>query len=253
MANKAASKKEVIIPIRVINDELLIRFKSLEERNRIEEHKKLETQRKTVERQKIEKQKKLSSVLQKIILFILIVVVGSFLYLLVRYVNPKNTAVVTNVPSDVKVSLAYSAPKYLAVGDENIVEITLSNSGSTPFNGVVTLVISDLNNSVASTLDRTMSIPVKDLLPNDRLTSQYKIKLSKNPAVTSLEFHFQISLLDENSKVISSHKTSGGQFFISPITRLRSIWVWVTGGSGLIVLVINFLFERFKNLLGVQK
>ena len=252
MANKTASKKEQIIPIRLTNDELLIRFKSPEERNRIEEQKILEEKRKIEESSQLEKQRKRLAILKNILLFILILIVGSFLYLLIQYVNPKNT-IVTDVPASLNLGLVYTAPKNLAVGDENIVEVTLSNSGSVPFNGIVTLVISDPDSSVTSSLGRTMSIPIEDLLPNDRLTGQFKIKLSKDPAVESIKFHFQITLLDKNSGVVSSDVTSGGVFFISPIQRLRSIWVWVTGGSGLIVLVINFLFDRFKNLLGVQK
>jgi hypothetical protein len=227
-------------------DELIVYHTPLEERNKSEEQRKLEESDKIKEQAKLEKRKKWLSLLQWVVIAFLIFIIGSFLYLVGQYVNPKIITNVSGVPASL--SLAYEAPKYLAVGDENTVDITLTNlDPKVPFNGMVTLIISD--NSVTSTLNRRMSIPIKDLFPNDRLTSQYKLKLSKSPSTKSINFHFQITTLPDNTQYV----TSNGEFFISPIQRIRSFWAWITGGSGLIGLVVTFLFERFKNLLGVQK
>jgi len=247
MARRPTLKNNFPTPIQIVNSEFLIRSKSSEERIKIEEQKKLEQAKKIEEQIKLEKRKTWRSMVQWVVIAFLMVIIGSFLYLVVQYVSPKTMATVDGLPSGL--SVAYEAPKYLAVGDENTVDITLKNlDQSEPFNGIVTLIISDPANSVTSTMDKRMSISIKDLVPNDRLTSQYKLKLSKKPSAESLNFNFQVTFPDKTQYV-----SSEGVFLVAPIERIRSFWAWVIGGSGLIGLFVTFFFERFKNLLGIQK
>jgi hypothetical protein len=242
MAKKAASTNEVTYPVQLTNSELVVHFKTLEERNKIAEQKKNEEQKRLEEQPKLERHKRLLLIFRVVSIVGLFIILGYFFYLFYKYVLPKNMGVVSGVPSNL--TLSYVAPKYLAVGDDNAVEITLKNLDTREtFNGTVILIISDLNNSVTSTLDRRMSIPIKDLLPNDRLTSQFKLKLSKDPCVESINFHFQITLPNGTSL----YESSEGVFLVSRIQGVRSVWIWLVSSGGLGAILSYW--DQIKKLL----
>ena len=224
MPNKSASKEDKTIPVQLINREFIVQLKPPENQN-------IGT----------------PSFWRLRILIAVIFIVIAYLFVLFWYVFPINTSPVQNIASDI--GITYIAPKYLAVGDENIIEITLLNMRSSQsFSGIITLVFTDKTVSMTSIPDQRLSIPIDDLLPGDRLTRQFKLKLADKPLSNFIEFYFQLSLSNG-----PQFKSKIDSVSVSPIPRIRTTWLWFTGTSGLIGLFIIFIFDRLKNLMGFQK
>jgi len=179
-------------------------------------------------------------------LIVIMFIVIAYTFSLLWYVAPTNKVPVQNLTSSL--SLAYTTPKYLAIGDENTIEVTLTNNDvNLAANGTLTLVFVDSTVSVETVPDQRMSFQIEELLSGDRTTRRLKLKLATTPSSNKIEFYFQFSLPDG-----TQYKSKIDTISISPISNIRTTWSWVTGASGILALIIGFLFERLKNILGFR-
>lgn len=223
MANRASSKNEKTIPVELKNKEFTILLKQAENQ---------ETDG--------------SSAVKRATLISFVFLVITYIFLLLIYVAPTNISPFQNISSNV--GITYTAPEFLAVGDDNLIEFTLLNTDQVQtLNGTITLVFTDPAVSLVSTHDQRLSFQIKDLLPGDRITRQLKLKLAEKPTSNTIEFYFQFSSAD-GAKFDSEIDT----FSVSLVPGIRNTWSWIVGTSGILALVIGFLFERIKTLLGFK-
>jgi hypothetical protein len=158
------------------------------------------------------------------------------------FVFPTNKSPVQNLNPNI--GITYTTPRYLAVGDQNMIEVTLLNKDTTNvISGTVTLIFSDSTISLTSIPDQRLSFQIEDLLPGDRVTEQMKLKLIRGPSSDIVEFYFQFFLSDG-----SLYKSKNDVISISPVPNIRTTWSWATGAGGILGLFLGFLFDRLKNL-----
>ncbi len=179
-----------------------------------------------------------------------------YVFALMRYISPYNVTEVQKIFPNIGV--AYKAPRYLSVGDENTIEVLVINLNlNEPFTGVVTL---KFDNSAVPviTSDKGVSILIDNLQPGGRLTRLIKIKLSKKPTEKTIYYYFQISLTNKNQTMSiydagkSYSRSQYDKFLIAPIGYLRSSLAWVIsgiGGTGILGLLGNYLIDRFRKYL----
>ncbi|MCC6297983.1 MAG: hypothetical protein IT314_01705 [Anaerolineales bacterium] len=177
---------------------------------------------------------------------------------LMSYVFPKNTRTVQYMSSDV--GIAYTSPKYLSVGDDNVIEVSVINLGAKDtLNGVVTLKFHNPIISIIAGSDQGITIAIKDLPPGGRLTKSFEVNLTKRPSEKVIYFYFQYSSLSQSLLQLNRDANRIGsrsqydKFLISPIDNLRSSWgllVSLVSGTGLVGIVSNYLWGRFKKIIG---
>lgn len=142
--------------------------------------------------------------------------------------------IVTDLPG---IKLIYSFPKYLSIGDENTIDLSIENSNENEFTGLITLVFSDNDSLITPAANQSMSAKV-EVPAFGREARQFKFILKNRPPDGDANYYFQVF-----SSGGSRYKTNNTFFLISPIPYLRSIWGWVISGSGLVALIITFLWE----------
>ncbi len=223
MMAKDSLDDEKIIPIEIKNDQFTIVMKSTES-----------------------KETGVSATVRASILISVFFLILAYIFVLSWYVFPTQKSTVQNIASNVDIT--YTIPRYLAVGDENTIEITTINTAADqPANGTMTLVFPDSTISLATVPNQRMSFQLEDLLSGDRLTRQVRLKLSRRPSSNFIKFYFQFT--DSNGVQYNSKIDT---IPISPISNIRTTWSWITGASGILALVIGFLFERVKNLVKIK-
>ncbi len=182
------------------------------------------------------------------LLLILLLLTILYELALINYVFPKITGTV-NVPPNVGIN--YKAPKYLSVGDENNIDVTVVNLDTKePPNGIITLTFSDPTIPLIVTSSQGMSIIITDLPPGGRITKALQFKLTSKSGLENVEYYFQYSGPDKTQSVSNKNK-----FLIAPIDFLRSNYTWVfitIGGTGFFWLLMNLLGEQFKRFLGTD-
>ncbi|MDL1910509.1 hypothetical protein FBQ81_07415 [Chloroflexi bacterium CFX6] len=149
------------------------------------------------------------------------------------------------IAEELNIKLNYSFPKYLSVGDENIVDFSMENPNETGFTGELTMVFDDDNSLIAPVAEKSLSAHI-DLLPHNRVAKQFNFVVKNKPADGNINFYFLVL-----SSSGTRHKTNTEFFLISPIPHLRSIWSWLFGSAGLGALIIALLWEELKELLGL--
>lgn len=149
------------------------------------------------------------------------------------------------IAEELNIKLNYSFPKYLSVGDENIVDLSIENPNETRFTGELTMVFDDDNSLIAPAAEKSLSAHI-DVFPHDRAAKQFNFSLKNKPADGNINFYFLVL-----SSSGTRHKTNNEFFLISPIPHLRSIWSWLFGSAGLGALIIALLWEQLKKILGI--
>jgi len=199
-----------------------------------------------IESEEVQETEISSVVRRSIIIFVLFLIIA-YIYVLSWYVFPTKKSPVQNIASNI--GITYTAPRYLAVGDENMIEITFSNiDPNQSIGGVMTLVFTDSTISLMAVPEQRMSFQIEELLPGDRLTRRLKLKLARGSPSNPIEFYFQFTLPDG-----TQYKSKADTIYISPIPNIRTTWLWITGTSGLIGLFVTFIFGQFNSLFGSKK
>jgi hypothetical protein len=142
--------------------------------------------------------------------------------------------ITTDLPG---IKLNYSFPKYLSIGDENTIDLSIENSNENEFTGLITLVFSDNDSLITPVANQSMSVKV-EVPAFGREAKQFKFILKNKPPDGDANYYFQVFSSDG-----SRYKTNSAFFLISPIPYLRSIWGWVISGSGIVALIITFIWE----------
>jgi len=185
-----------------------------------------------------------------IIFFGLLIVSGVIIYM--KYVPWKNPPKVQNILTDL--SLTYIAPKYLSEGDQNVIDISITNLNlNESFSGTITLIFHDPTIPFMSIPDKNLSLVIKDLRPDDRVTGQFKFTLPTGSSIDKAVYYFQVYKPDGTPYTSPNgtlYKSNEEEFLIAPIPYLRSFLAWLIGGGGLGILIS--LRDQLKKLLGFE-
>lgn len=135
------------------------------------------------------------------------------------------------------IKLNYTTHAYVSVGDQNTIDVSIENTGNNEFNGSITLIFQDPDSSVKPAPNESLSVKI-EVPPHGRVNRQFKFILAKKPLDGGLNYCFRIASSD------GPQHTSGDEVYsITPVPYLRSIGSWVIGGSGIIALIIAFLWQ----------
>lgn len=193
-----------------------------------------------------------------VIAWILLLVIIYFLGL-IKYLSPKTIAETQYITPNI--GITYKAPKYLSVGDENVIELSIINlNKSDSFTGTITIKFHDPGTPITAISDKGLSVVIDKLPPGGRTTKSVNIKLLKKPKASILYYYFQMSQSDkvqsksfyENNRDL--HRSYYDKFFITPISYLGSSWAWIiniVAGTSFLGLVGNYFWERFKKHYGL--
>jgi len=156
------------------------------------------------------------------------------------YIFPQKDHMISVDSAEIKIN--YSFPKYLSIGDENTVHISIENSGQANFSGRITLIFDDPGSFVTPAPDQNLSVKM-DLPPHGRESKQFKFQVLKKPSDKDLNYHFEIS--SDKEQYVSNE----GSFSIAPIPYLRSTWAWLFGSAG---VGIALFWEQLEKLFGFK-
>lgn len=135
------------------------------------------------------------------------------------------------------IKLNYTTHTYISVGDQNTIDTSIENTGNTEFNGSITLIFQDPDSLVKPAPNEDLSAKI-EVSPHGKTNRQFKFILVKKPLDGGLNFCFRITSSDG-----PQYMSSDDVYLITPMPYLRSIGSWVIGGSGVIALIIAFLWQ----------
>lgn len=173
------------------------------------------------------------------------------------FIFPKNNVSLQKASPDIGIS--YRTAKYLAIGDENRVEISVVNLSATEtLSGTVTLKFHDSSTPVTTTSSEGASISISNLPPGGRISKSITIKLS-NKSNSILYYYFQYTPTNNHSYLYSNdtrrihYRTPYDKFLIAPIGHLKSSLAQIISfisGAGLISLAVDYAIGKIKKSFG---
>jgi hypothetical protein len=159
------------------------------------------------------------------------------------YVLPERTAAPVSLVGGL--ALGYTAPQYVAVGDEAGVDVSVLNTSAAPVSVTVSLVFADAALPIASSPGESTSAMIEDLPSGAVATRTLRFVLKDRPRAASLRFTLRATLPDG-----SSQDTAPDSLGVTPlVSRLKSALIWLLGGSGLLALALNFMWDRLSKWL----
>jgi hypothetical protein len=181
---------------------------------------------------------RLRNTLTVIVLILILSIFGLRTYIL----GFRNTVQSQNIPPEI--NLVNISPKYLLQGDQNTVDITVTNlHPSKSFSGLIILTFSNPNIPIVLAPDQNnLSITITNLRPNDRTTGQFRFILPAGSSIHNVVYYFQILQLD-GTPYISPNGTPYNSieenFKVFPVPYLATIWVFITS-TGILGTVISW-------------
>jgi hypothetical protein len=144
-------------------------------------------------------------------------------------------------------SVSYAAPKYLAVNDEAILEISALNILTQPVTVTVALVFADASLPVVALDGGPLAVTFENLRPGVRATRALRLALRARPAGRQLDFTLRALWPDGTTQ----DTTQAHAFGVTPlIPYLRAGLNWVLSVSGFLTFLCTLLWDRFlKRLL----
>jgi len=180
-----------------------------------------------------------------IIVFAIIIIAGASLYLI--YINPKNAAQAQDLLPQLVMTYIY--PSYLSIGDQNIVDITLTNlHPSQTFNGSITLFFIDPTIPIIPASEQNFSVVIQDLRPGDRAAGQIRFSLPEVFPDNNFIYYFQVFHPDGTpytSPTGTPYRSVEKEFKLAPIPNLQKILALVFGSMG----VVSLIWEQLSKLL----
>lgn len=191
------------------------------------------------------------------ILYALLTIGVLYVILLMVFIFPKNNVSIQKVSSDIGIS--YKTVKYLAIGDENTVEIFVVNLSATEtLSGTITLKFHNPSVPVTTTSNEGASISISDLPPGGRISKSITIKLSRK-SNNILFYYFQFAPINTHVYLYKSdtrrihYRTPYDKFLIAPIGHLKSSltqMISFISGAGLISLAADYVWNKIKKFIG---
>jgi hypothetical protein len=159
--------------------------------------------------------------------------------LAVWYTLQKQTAAPATLLNAVSVS--YSAPQFVAVDDEAALVVSVSNQTSQPLTVTVALAFADAALPVEALPGETTATTIENLPPGALATRAIRFVLPERPRAQAVAFGFRAILPDGSAEM-----TAWDSLGVTPLVpRLKAALTWLAGGSGLLALALNFLWDRF--------
>jgi hypothetical protein len=120
------------------------------------------------------------------------------------------------------------------------------------FNGIITLIFTDSSTPVAPLPDRDLSITIKGLHPNDRVTKQIRFTLPTNSSA-EVGCYFQFFKLDGTpyfSVNNTPYRSSEYVLKVFPIPHVRTFILAVIGSASFLTTLITS-WDQVKKFLGL--
>lgn len=200
-----------------------------------------------------QKQKSIWHKLWPFLVSVLVIVSGAMLWAL--FVWPQNHPLDETIelkPAPIPLSLRVVYPRYVAIGDQGHVAVTIVNRSSQPISGTVVIVFDGCHIACTSG-DRTNRIQFQDLAP--RVSQDFEITFVLNeaprfyvvgPNPPPVKFHLQVA--DTNGNKADAF--SDQEIKLGPIPYLGKILSPIIGA--VCILLINFPVDWLKRLVSID-
>jgi len=184
---------------------------------------------------------------------ILLLIFGVWLY--VTYVYPQWYPELRWLSSTHWLSLTY--PKYIAVGDQGYIRVTVSNESDRPLSSKVVIDFSDADHIVCMNCTERNEIEFKDLAPHARQTWRVGFVLNEAPSFQGLgrpSVQFNVRVMDAHGDWTTDPLLR--QIEVAPLPHLRTILIsppTISGGvlGGVVALLLSLPSNLIKKILGL--
>lgn len=190
--------------------------------------------------------------IQNLILVVLLYILISLMSLWYLYLFPRNHLIVqcNSIVPGLKMTLSY--PAYLANGDRDKLDITLTNGSNLVMSGFLLVDFKGTANVQLVNPTTTNSIEYENLSPGEQKSETINFSISEPLEIISdpsqyINFNILVAGIKNSCIPENLH------IAMAPIAHLRSAWTWLISGSGIVTLITAFLWEEFINLFSRKK